>query len=366
MTLKVLRWPRPGAVTMVTAVLVGVLTSFMMAGSAAVADRAPGAGSPVVLNGGWAPANRCPVDDPTMLAADGWKAAALCLADESPTGSVTFGNLTVATKASDHQFGLSFHYDGTASVVVAPAGGVLVDEPVELPGGLKELLCPSSGRIAWHICGHYHHRGWEDGRAGLVTWTMESAGAPYNFNLFAGLFPGVPFISVPVKVHLQNRFLGDHCYIGSDAEPIVLEPMNLGLPVGSGSIFDTNGTPDPNGLMQDIQTSVTQGARSFAVPAVNGCGPGGFFDRAIDDRVGLPSPAGGANSVTFNETTNHLIAFTRAEEVTPNEGKEFSKFWHSAVIPPEEHAHHEHGRGEQHWSRDEIETYIRHRFRDRH
>jgi hypothetical protein len=370
MTLKVFGWFNPVVivVVMVMTVAAGVLTGFIMADSA-FADRPWGGEPPVALNGDWAPANRCPVDNPTMLAADGVKAVTACVAEESPSGSVTFGSLAVATKASNHQFGLVFNQEALneteASTLVAPTGGVLVDEPVQLPGGLRELLCPSSDRAVWSICRHSHDRGREDGHTDTVTWTMESAGAPYGFRLLAGLVSGVPFISVPVKVHLQNEMLGDHCYIGSDAEPIVLQPMNLTAPTGNDVFFDTNGTPNPSGLMEDLQLFVLQGARSFAVPAVSGCGIRGSYDRAIDGKVGLPSPAGGENSVTFNEATNHLIALEDAEGVAPNDGKELSKYWHSAVLPSEG-ARHEHGGGQRRWSHEEVEAYIRHRFRDRH
>jgi hypothetical protein len=351
-------------------VAAGTLAGLVMAGSA-FADRAPDGEPPVALNGAWAPANRCPVDNPTMLAADGAKIVAACLAEESSTGSVTFGNLTVATKASNHQYGVVFneealHFETEGSTVIAPTGGVLVDEPVQLPGGLRELLCPSSGHFARNVCRYSHDGGWGDGHADAVTWTMESAGTPYGFHLLASLTFGVPLISVPVKIHLQNKLLGDHCYIGSDAEPIVFQPTHLELPTFNEVVFDANGTPDPSGLIEDIQAFVSRGARSFAVPAVSGCGIRGSYDRAIDGKIGLPSPAGGENSVTFNEATGHLIALQDPEGVALNDGEELSKDWHSAVLPSEENTHPGHTGDGRRWSHEEVEAYIRHQFRDRH
>jgi hypothetical protein len=345
MMLKVMGWsPRPvtSVVAMIMVLTVGVLAGCVMAGSA-FADHARGGEPPVVLNGDWAPANRCPVDDPTMLATTGVNNLAACLVEESQTGSMTLGNLTVATKASNHQFGLFLNQEAQneteASTVIAPTGGVLVDEPVQLPGGLRELLCPSSGRVAWNICRHHHARG---RGADTVTWTMQSAGTPYGFLPFAGLVPGVPFLSVPVKVHLQNKLLGDHCYIGSDTEPIVFQPMNLQPPSLHDVFFDTNGTPDPQGSMEDLQGSVTQGAKSFAVPAVSGCGAKDSYDQAINSKIGLPSPAGSNNSITFNQATSHVITLVNAELVAPNDGKELSKYWHSAILTPEEDTRHQH------------------------
>jgi hypothetical protein len=344
MMLKVLRWSsRPVAIVRATVMIVatGMLTGFVMAGMA-FADHAPGGEPPVVLNGDWAPANRCPVDDPAMLAADGHVDVAGCLGETSLNGSMRIGGLTVATKSSNHQFGLVYNEEIQQGTVIPPTDGVLLEEPVQLPGGLRELMCPSSSaHAAWKICRHSHGGKW-NGRADVVTWTTESAGTPYDFNLLAGLIPGVPFLTVPVKIHLQNKLLGDHCYIGSDAEPIVFQPMNLTPPTAETLFFDTDGTPDPNGVLEDFQVLVSQGATSFAVPAVTGCGTKDSYDEAIDGKIGLPSPAGGENSVTFNQATNHLITLGVAEKerTLPNDGKELSKDWHSAVLPPEEHPHH--------------------------
>ena len=213
------------------------------------------------LNGGWPPFNRCPVDSPTMLASDGLKELAACLAESSPSGSVKIGNLSVVTKASNHQFAFVLNQETEESEVIAPPGGALRDEPVQLPGGLRELMCPNSGYVAWHVCRHAHDRGW-DNRSNAVTLTLESAGTPSNFNLFAALFPGVPFASIPVKVHLQNEPLGDDCYIGTDAEPIVLQSANLAEPAGAIELFDTDGTPDEKGAMLRLGfLNTSEGAR---------------------------------------------------------------------------------------------------------
>jgi hypothetical protein len=373
MMLKVIRRPRPAVIVATAAMTltVAVFAGLASAGSA-FADHARGWDQPVTLNGGWAPLNRCPVDDPTMLAVDGISSQALCLADISPSGSMTIGNLTVAMKGSNHQFGVDQNEEGNPNIVVPPANGVLEDESVQLPGGIRELICPSHSRLAWRVCRGSHDRGW-NGRADAVAWTLESAGTPYNFDVLGGLFPGIPFGSMPVKIHLQNKLLGDGCYIGSDAEPIVLQPMNLAepLPVGVFKAIEPNGEPAPEealGTLLDIEVHSSQGANSFAVPAASGCGFRGFLDQAIDNKLGLPSSAS-TNSVVFNEATSNLVAVAFPESIAPNDGKELAKAWHSAVLPPERgghgggHGHHDVGR---HLSRDELEGYVRHWFGHRH
>jgi hypothetical protein len=362
MTLKVTR-PLRLTVIAATTLMVAVFAGLASAGSA-VADHAWGS-EPPTLNGDWAPFNRCPVDDPAMLATEGTTTEAVCVAETTPSGSLTIGSLTVALKGTDHQYGVILSREALPSPGIAPPGGVLVAEPVELPGGIQELICPSSGRFTRHICRNSHNRRWNDHAE--VTLTLESAGAPSNFLLFASLVPGTPIATVPLKIHLRNRFLGDDCYIGTEAEPIVTLPASPTPPEAAFLGFDPNGTPDQEaGKLLDLQSHGGQGSSSFAVPAASGCG--GFLDQAIDNKVGLPSAAT-TNNVTFNEGTSNLAAISNPEAVVPNDGRELSNYWHSAVVPPKSGGHgsgHNHDGDNRHWSRAGIEEHLQHWFRHGH
>lgn len=370
--LKVTRRLRPTVLglTAVTAFTVAALAGLASAGSA-LADHAWHSETPVTLAGEWAPFNRCPVDDPAMLAADGQAIVAFCSAQNSPNGSMTIGGLTVTTKHSSHQFGLLENTETGVFNVVEPVGGGLADESIELPGGLRGLICPSTRRFTRRIC-RGHHRGWNES-ANAVTWTMEAAGVLSEFNLFAGLALEQPIGAQPVKIHLQNALLGDNCYIGSDAEPIMLHAGNLTPPLGHLETYELNGTPTPEGSeghLQKIEVQGTQGDSAFAVPAASGCGYMGLFDQAIDGTVGLPSPAG-KNDLVFNEASSALTGLIGLETVAPNDGKELAKDWHAAVVPPEEgnrhgYGHEPHPGGNRHWSRNELEEDVRHGFRHGH
>jgi hypothetical protein len=303
--------------------------------------------TPPTLSGDWAGLNRCPVDNPTMLAADGVTNIALCLAVTSPNGSLTIGGLTLPTKASNLQAGVVINETGQGATLVSPADGAAENESIEVPNGLQALICPSSGRLAWRVCRPPRHDGRDyehSSQLTNLTVSMVQAGEPSNFNLFAGLSLNQPLLSLPVKIHLQNRLLGNRCYIGSDAEPIIIQPENTTAPTVKGEEFDGNGTPDPNGPLTKIQLADTQGSSSFAVPAATGCGFMGIFDEAIDNHMSLPSAAG-KNSLVFNEAKTEIVALTIPEGVAPNDGQELSKAWHSAVQPEEENEgrHHRHG-----------------------
>jgi hypothetical protein len=371
MTLKVIRGSRSAAVvaTLAMTVTIAMLAALAFV-SSAFADHDWGSEPPVTLSGEWAPFTRCPVDNPTMLAVDGIIGNAGCVADISPSGSMTIGSLTVAFKGTNHQFGLDL---GEGITIVSPAGGVLLTEPVQLPGGLQELICPSQGHGAWRVCRHSHGPG-RSGRD-AVTWTLESAGVLTNFNLFAGLGVGVPFSTTPVRVHLQSRLLGDDCYIGSEAEPIITLPANLELPSvafihfeANGTLITTEGEEKPGELLAIVTHSPQEGASAFTVPAASGCGFRGFYDQAIDSKVGLPSSAS-TNSLVFKEAVSSLAVINSPEAVAPNDGKELAKDWHAAVLPPEKSGHgsgHQHDGDGWHWSRDGAEEDIRHMFRHGH
>jgi hypothetical protein len=373
MTLKVTRRLRPTAIAAMTAATLtaAVCAGLALAGSA-FADHGWGS-QPPTLNGDWASLNRCPVDNPAMLAIEGTTTEALCLSESTPSGSMTIGNLSVALKGTNHQEGDVQSRELAPSPLISPPGGILVAEPVELPGGIQGLICPQASNIAASICApprHHHHRWWRDARAEEVTWTLESAGSINNFNLLAGLIPGTPISTVPLKVHLQNWALGNDCYIGSEAEPIVVQPFNVAPAELETRQFEPNGTPNQEaGIMTDLHSShVNQGANAFTVPAASGCGHHGYLDQAIDEKAGLPSSAG-TNSLTFNEATTDLVGLVSPEGVAPNDGKELAKDWHSAVLPPEMKGHgfdHGHGGGYRFGSDEEAEEYTRHRFGPRH
>jgi DNA-binding beta-propeller fold protein YncE len=258
--------------------------------------------------GAWASFFRCPVDDPAMLATNGdfsTLGLALCLGSNSTHGSITLGNITTTTGNTNLQTGL-VDTNGTFTVIPggSPAGSLIAD-PVELSTPV-----------------------------GPVTAITESAGAPSNFNLIAGISTGTPIITVPIKIHLANNpTLGPSCFIGSEQDPILLNPQNNdlsnALSVGGFFSFDAaNGAPDvtgPDGAL--LITGLVQGDDTFAVPGATGCGPGGSLDAVVDAVAGLPSPSG-SNHLVLDDASSSL-AFPQNSE----NGQAFANDWHVAFGP---------------------------------
>lgn len=220
----------------------GLLASCTALAALATAGPASADAAPATqLAGHWAPFSRCPVDDPAMLAADGRTDIVQCIASHSASGSIKLGSTEVITGASDLQVGVVQHTGGTNSLV-APAGGALIADPADIPGGLLGLMCPSDIPIVSGIC-----RQITNGTLNRVTATVESAGTPTDFNLTAGATSGQPIIAIPIRIHLQNPFLGGSCYIGSAAHPIVLRPQNVTSPPSASSASTATERPTPPG-----------------------------------------------------------------------------------------------------------------------
>ncbi|MBV9384199.1 MAG: hypothetical protein JOY82_17140 [Streptosporangiaceae bacterium] len=301
----------------------------VLAALAALAVFIPASAAPaatVTLGGDWAPFTRCPVDDPAMLAADGTSSVAFCVASDSPSGSIKIGNITAPTQDTNLQLGLVENTSTGAFSVVAPSGGAIVTAPIQVPGGLLGLMCPSNIPVVSAVCQQI-----TSSRLNAVTAVVQPAGNPSGFSLAAGLGTGTPIVTVPVKIQLRNPLLGPDCYLGSNSHPILLHPQNLTTPQVSSEQFDANGTPDPSGVMFAlVTTGGTQGDSSAAIPGATGCGLLGLLDFAVDLKVGLPSAAGN-NTVTLNNASAYLVGLNDPAAAAPSDGKDLSSYWHSAV-----------------------------------
>jgi hypothetical protein len=301
--------------------------------------------SAVTLNGGWAPFNRCPVNSAAMLAADGVNVTDYCIASNSTSGilslgtmgvihlgPVSIGNAPVTAGKSDAQFGAAVAngtFDGITGI--SPSGGAVLADPALVPGGLLGLMCPSTNPVISQVC-----NGLTNNSLNEVVATLESAGTPTNFNLFAALQTGVTVVTLPVKVHLTNALLGSGCYIGSNSHPILLNPQNTAIGGAGSEFYDFNGNVDPNGALEVIAvTGATQSDTTFAVPAASGCTLLNIpfsqiiLDAVLNLKVGLPSPAG-RNYVTLNNVTESVMSPTTSNPAVT--GADFAAAWQSAIV----------------------------------
>ncbi|WP_327707736.1 hypothetical protein OG912_01185 [Streptomyces sp. NBC_00464] len=278
------------------------------------------------LNGAWAPFDRCPVDNPAMLATDGETDIPLCVTSASPNGSIKLGNTTATTGSTNLQFGVIQHpAQGTYTVVPPPAGSIISGETT-IPGGLLGIMCPSNVPVVSAVCGQI-----TNATLNKVTATVESAGTPSDFSLVAGMSSG-PIVKLPIRIRLDNPLLGSKCYLGTNSNPILLNPGNLSAPSLGVTRFDGDGTAnqEEGSMIKFGLTGAAQGDSTFAVPKASGCGLVGTLSWAIDLKVGLPA-ASGTNNLVLNNAETSTAGLAAPGIVVPNAGKLLAENWHSAV-----------------------------------
>jgi hypothetical protein len=236
----------------------------------------------------------------------------------------------------------------TERFVGAIDGETISRTPQPIPGGLSSLIdCTEiqgrrfSDRVLRRAC----KAALDNSSSTGVNATTELAGPAGEIAISSDNLAnekGVA-LSLPVKIHLENPFLGRECYIGSSRNPIILNltdgvtsppPPNKPISGGIGdfNVFEFEGFP-----YIEIKNSI-QVDNSFAVPAVSGCG-GPFssvIDLIIDAKLGLPSPAG-YNTIIHSGT----FRVATAEDIIKSEKDEESE------APPSKKWRHWPGRN--HW-----------------
>jgi len=268
------------SVAVVVMTIVAPLAILGMTSSAYAAANHP--------TGEFAPFNECPVHN---------SATQLCVFAKTESGSFTVGKEKVPiVNAITLQGGIHVGAEEKLEFIGAEGGVTLTKSPQKVPGGLAGLVKCNEiteffERIACELV-------FENGVTG-VNATTELAGPASAIGLNLGnLFSQTgTALSLPVKVHLENPFLGSSCYIASNAHPIVLEltsgttsPPEPNKPI-SGSVS----APEFNPTGQIITVkSASLVNNSFAAPAVEGCGGGLSFliDPIVDSKLGLPAAAG--------------------------------------------------------------------------
>jgi hypothetical protein len=228
-----------------------------------------------------------------------------CIYSVTKSGEVKIGSTAVPIKNPITLQGGINESTEPGTMVAALNGETLSKTPQPVPGGLLDLVkCNEISnffeRIACELV-------FENGVTG-VTATTELAKPASAVTISASnLINGEgTALFLPVKVKLDNPFLGSECYIGSNSSPITLN-LTTGKtspPPPNTSISGKEGTltfKDEFRLTEITNNTLVD--NSFAVPAANGCG--GVFafliDPIINAKLGLPSPAGN-NTVIQNNT----------------------------------------------------------------
>jgi hypothetical protein len=246
----------------------------------------------------------------------------LCLASQITGGEVTLNKLTVPiTNPITFQGGIVF-VEGSFTnerFVGALDGETFGVAPQSIPGGLSSLIdCREIkgrdffARIQRKVC----KKVFEDRRVpGEAYETVELArpASEIGINTENDFAQQGTTLSLPVKIHLENPLLGKECYIGSSADPIMME-MTSGTTNPSPPNKPISGTfgefreEDEYLFLERRERSLVN--NTFSAPAATGCGGplSSIIDNLINTKIGLPSPSG-YNTVIHIGTAHAALAY---------------------------------------------------------
>jgi hypothetical protein len=272
--------------TLVAAMAVGASLGVLSASPALAVEHHP--------KGAFAPFADCPLSN---------AAVEECIVATTSSGEFVAGKKTVPiTNPITLQGGtIENEATGALTFVGAEDGNTLSKTPQNVPGGLLGLIncteIKGEGlleKLARKSCETIF-----ENKATGVTATTELAApaSSIGINVQNLLFGEGIALSLPVKVKLDNPLLGNSCYIGSNAKPIVIEfttgatnppPPNKSIKGSPGELEIKEG----GSLVVIKNNSLVN--NSFAAPEATGCG--GLFafliNPIVNGQLGLPAAAG--------------------------------------------------------------------------
>jgi hypothetical protein len=258
------------------------------------------AASASAFSGEFARFNTCPLSNPSV---------GFCLSAESTGGTFTVGKKTVPLVKPVNLRGGLITPEGLIgpATFVAPTDGVVISKAAQpVPGGLTGIVAP-----AWwpKVLRDLFNETINNGFTG-VTATVELAGSAsgVKVSLINYVIQSGAAFNLPVKIKLDNPFLGSSCYIGSNSNPVKLAltsgttaPPAPNSPI-SGSIGEPGNFEEEKIIFFKHNKLVDN---SFSAPGANGCG--GFLfswlvDPFVDSILGTPS-ASGTNTAILEGST---------------------------------------------------------------
>jgi hypothetical protein len=243
-----------------------------------------------------------------------------CVLAKTESGEFIVGNETVPISSTiTLQGGLHQNEStGEEEFIAAENAETLSHSPQKVPGGLAGLVkCNEISnfleRIACELV-------FENGLTG-VNVTSELAEAPSKIAISTDnlLNASGTALSLPVKVHLENPFLGEGCYIGSDSDPvhIALTTGTTTPPAPNTPITGNVGEVSFNEAFTIITIEKNKLVNnSFEAPRAEGCGGifSGLIDPIVDSKLGLPATAGHNTAILEGTLKTASAEATRESE----------------------------------------------------
>lgn len=241
-----------------------------------------------------------------------------CIYSVTSGGSFTIGKKTVPIK---NPVTLQGGYEGEGAGLKffgAEDGNTLSKTPQPVPGGLLGITAPT-----WWptFLQEAFNEAISHGFTG-VNATVELAAPATSIKLSTEhlvLEEGVA-LQLPVKVHLENSFLGSSCYVGSNSSPIVI-PLTTGATSPPGPNKSIHGAAGEFSANETFSILTFSGGKlvenAFSASGANGCG--GFLieylvDPLVNEILGVPAAGGKNTAILEGKLQDANAAAVRASE----------------------------------------------------
>ena len=271
------------------------------------------------LTGNYTKFAQCPYNNEELLK---------CIYSVTESGEVVLGSKKVPIvnpvilqggygEAIEEKEGAEF-----AKFYAATNGVTLSKTPQPVPGGLAGIVnCKAISdfflRISCEVT-------FENGLTGLNS-TVELAKPASDIRVSENNLAGEigTALQMPVKVHLENPFLGSSCYVGSSSSPLIwkLSTGTTSPPAPNKAITGSAGEIE---FLEEGRILVAKNSKlvdnSWSAPGASGCG--GFLvelilDPIINSAAGVPAAAG-KNTAILKGTLNVASAFAVAKNNKEN------------------------------------------------
>lgn len=224
---------------------------------------------------GWGVFRQCPVT--ATLAPAGSGKVKICLHGVAAEGTINIGGLDT-----------TFHGPG----VVQGGTGTLSSAPSWADALDGQSFSAPAQLLAKPVMAALGNPSGVTPPAQTQVYVVSQQAGPIRF----GLVNGAIVTTIPLSFHLENPLLGQHCVIGTPADPVVLN-LTTGT---SGTLTGTLGTLQSahgGNIIYTLGTEVVDG--TFSTPGATGCGSGGVWDSALDTNNGLPSASGSNEAILY-------------------------------------------------------------------
>jgi hypothetical protein len=198
--------------------------------------------------------------------------------------------------AANEETNIAKFYGATNNITLSKT-----QEPV--PGGLLGIVPPESSPPLVKLLSKYFFENSLTGINAVLELAKPASEIQIsNYNLLLG--EGVA-LKLPVKVHLENPFLGSSCYVGSSSSPLIwnlttgtTNPLLPNKPItGKPGYVELK---EKNEIVEITENELVENA--WTTPAATGCGGILSFlvDPIIDSEIGLPGADGTNTSILKN------------------------------------------------------------------